>query len=111
MATTTDLSKFGFRELKMAAELLTAYCEQGAPGYFDRDGVTVMMNTNSGYVFLTNAEFDVAMMNGDKLESFFTCPNCGSEGFADEIHEGEDQVELPADCWDYLCEIGAWEAR
>ena len=109
--TTTDLAKFGHREREMAAELLAALSTQGAPEHFDTAGVTVMMNMHSGYVFLTNEDFDVAMMNGDKLESFFTCPNCGSEGFADEIHEGEDQLELPADCWDYLCDIGAREAR
>ena len=29
MTTTTDLKEFGFRELKMAAEHLQAYCERG----------------------------------------------------------------------------------
>lgn len=88
--TTTDLSKFGARERAMAAELLTA-ANDGFPRDFNDDGVTVMMNTNSGNVFLTNSDYQVAMMNGDKLESFYSCPQCGEEGFFDEIEDhGED---------------------
>ena len=51
MSTTTDLSKFGWREKKMAAELLTIMCEQGLPDDFNDDEVVVMMNTYSGNVF------------------------------------------------------------
>ena len=100
--TTTDLSDFGYRELAMAGKLLTAYAhERKGPEDFEPDGVTVMMNTSSGNVFLTNSEHQVAMMNGDKLESFYTCPECGHEGFKDEMqHEGD------AECARYLREIG-----
>ena len=80
---TSDLSKFGFRELKMAADLLAAYCEN--PSDFLDDGLTVMLNTHSGYVFLTDEDFNVAMMNGDRLEQFHTCFECGAEGFAEEL--------------------------
>ena len=95
MRTTTDLTDFGFHELRMAAELLTAYCEQ--PPKFLTDGVRTMMNTHSGFVFLTDEDFNVAMMNGDKLEQFFSCPECGAEGFA------EDMSNKPC-CRDYLGE-------
>ena len=89
---TSDLSRFGPRERGMAARLLTASTEHGFPSDFDDDGVTVMMNTNSGYVFLTNAGCEVAMMNGDRLESFYNCGYCGHEGFADEFeHEAENR--------------------
>jgi hypothetical protein len=102
--TTTDLSKFGWRERKMAAELLTASCEQGLPDDFEDDAVTIMMNMNSGNVFLTNADFQVAMMNGDKLESFYSCPECGHEGFKEDMaHDGG------AECQRYLRDIGAIE--
>lgn len=98
--TTTDLSEFGYRERKMAAELLTASCK-GLPDDFDDDGVTVMMNKNSGNVFLTNSDFQVAMMNGENLESFYSCPECGHEGFKDEMqHDGD------VECRRYLREIG-----
>lgn len=83
MSTTTDLSEFGFRELKMAAELLSAYCE--SPPDFLSNDVCVMFNSYSGYVFLTDEDFKVAMMNGEKLEQFHTCPECGGEGFAEEM--------------------------
>ncbi|PQA86027.1 hypothetical protein [Hyphococcus luteus] len=95
---TTDLSRFGFRELKMAARLLAAYCE--SPPDFLGDGVTVMMNMHSGYVFLTDEDFNVAMMNGDTLEQFHSCPECGAEGFAEELTESNDC------CIEYLREIG-----
>jgi hypothetical protein len=84
---TTDLSRFGFRELKMAAELLAAYCESSHD--FLGNGVTVMFNTQSGCIFLTDEDFNVGMMNSDQLEQFHTCFECGAEGFADEF-EGHD---------------------
>ena len=87
MTTTTDLSDFGFRELRLAAELLTAYCEN--PPACLGDGICLMMNTTSGYVFLTDEDFNVAMMNGDKLEQFHSYPECGAEGFADELPESD----------------------
>ncbi len=103
--TTTDLSQFGYRERKLAAEILTASVEQGFPDDFTDDGVTVMMNMNSGNVFLTNDEFQVAMMNGDKLESFYSCPMCGHEGFAEDMPHGEGDKE----CQRYLRDIGVVE--
>jgi hypothetical protein len=99
--TTTDLSEFGWRERKMAAELLTASCEQGLPEDFEDDAITIMMNRKSGNVFLTNSEFQVAMMNGEKLESFYSCPQCGHEGFKEDMeHDGN------AECARYLRDIG-----
>ena len=87
MCTTTDLKDFGFRELKMAAELLQAYC-QSPPDYLG-DGVHLMMNSYSGCVFLTDEDFNVAMMNGDDLEQFHSCPECGAEGFAEDLPDNE----------------------
>jgi hypothetical protein len=46
-----------------------------------------MFNTHSGNVFLTNAEFQVVMMNGDKLESFYTDFETGEEGFKEELSD------------------------
>jgi len=83
--TTTDFSEFGWRERKMASELLNASCEKGFPQDFEDNEVQIMMNKNSGNVFFTNSEYQVAMMNGDDLESFYTLPYGGVEGFADEL--------------------------
>jgi hypothetical protein len=89
---TNDLSRFGFRELKMAAELLTAYTTGGKPDFLG-DGVAVWMNSLSGNVFLSDEDFNVGMMNGDKLEQFHSCPNCGHEGFAENIEGGWNEEE------------------
>lgn len=98
MMTTTDLREFGYRELKMAAELLSAYCEN-APEFLG-EGVHLMMHTHSGYVFLTDEDCNVAMMNGGKLEQWHSCPECGTEGFAEDMPENEC-------CQAYLREAGA----
>jgi hypothetical protein len=102
MSTTTDLSEFGYRELDMAADLLKAASNGQLPDDFDDDGMTVMMNMDSGNVFLTNSDYQVAMMNGDTLESFYSCPICGHEGFAEDMEHGEDDEE----CQEYLRDIG-----
>lgn len=46
-----------------------------------------MMNTHSGNVFLTNADFQVAVMNGDNLEIFYTDFETGEEGFKEDLSE------------------------
>lgn len=85
--TTTDLTQFGYRERKLAEELLHAWNENGLPEDFHDENVTIMMNQYSGNVFLTNDEFQVAMMNGDSLESFYSCPECGHEGFKEDFDD------------------------
>ncbi|MDO8526765.1 MAG: hypothetical protein Q7T03_03645 [Deltaproteobacteria bacterium] len=100
--TTTDFSKFGSRERKMTEDLLKAWREQGLPEDFYGDEVAVMLNTHSGCVFLTNADFQVAMMNRDNLESFYSCPICGQEGFKQEMQHNESNEE----CQEYLRELG-----
>ena len=87
----------------MAEELLKAWREQGLPDDFYDDQVTITCNTHSGCVFLTNADFQVAMMNGDRLESFYFCPICGHEGFRKEMNHNECNSE----CQDYLRDIRA----
>ena len=99
--TTTDFAKFGWRERGMAADLLKASCEKGFPEDFEDNEVTIMMNQNSGNVFFTNAEYQTCMMNGDDLESFYSCPICGHEGFLDEMDHNEDDEE----CQEYLSDI------
>lgn len=100
--TTTDLSKFGNREKRIAGTLLIAMCEQGLPDDFEDDEVIVMFNTYSGSVFLTNSEYQTAMMNCGRLESWYSCPYCGHEGFKEDMeHEAQDE-----ECTRYLTDIG-----
>ena len=88
--TTTKLSDFGIRERQLAQELLNAWNEQGLPDDFYPDQVEIIMNRHSGFVFLTNSEYQVAMMNGDRLESFYVTPYDGIEGFLEELLEQVD---------------------
>ena len=87
---TTDLSEFGYREIKMAAELLTAYTAPGFSNDFLGDGITLNLNNNSGYVFLIDEDYNCGMVNDatGKLEQFFSCGECGEEGFKDDLIEG-----------------------
>ena len=89
----------------MAEELLKTWREKGLPDDFDDDEVTIAFNTNSGYVFLTNSDFQAAMMNGDDLELWHNCPYCGHEGFKEDMeHDPKDE-----ECTRYLKEIGVIE--
>ena len=98
---TTDLSKFGYREYDMAADLLKALSEGNILDDFNGDEIQLMFNPSSGFVFLTNSEYQVAMMNDDKLESFYSCPICGHEGFLEDMEHNEDDGE----CQEYLKQI------
>lgn len=88
--TTTNLADFGSCERWMLVELLTAWDKQGLPDDFDQSEVVPMMNRNSGYVFLVNDDFQCAMMNGDKLEMWHYCVNCGHEGFHEDCQLNDE---------------------
>ena len=72
-------------ERKEVLKIMQAWDEHGLPNDFGGDNVRFAYNRNSGYVFLVNEEYQCAMMNGDKLESFYSSPYDGHEGFLDEL--------------------------
>ena len=78
---TENLADFGSRERAMAGELLSA----DLPRNFNAVGVRVAMNMNSGYVFLVNDDYQVAMMNGYHMAIFHTTPYHGHEGFLEDL--------------------------
>ncbi len=80
--STVDLSQFGYREIDIAGRLLAAYLDNV---FILGDGVQISFNTYSGNVFLMDEDYNVAMFNGEKLEKFYTCSNCGYEGFAGDF--------------------------
>mgnify|MGYP003113101840 CR=1 FL=1 len=84
---TQDLSQFGYREKEEAATLLQAQGSHRDDTQFLGDGVNVEFNPMSGYVFLVDEDYHVAMMNGDRLEDFHTCFDCGGEGLASDFIE------------------------
>ena len=84
---TTDLTKFGYRELKMARDLLTGLLEKNDTRFLS-DGVQIAFNTHSGNVFLTDEEYNVAMLTDDGvLEDWFTTPYEGHEGFLADLKD------------------------
>ena len=89
---TSDLSRFGYREKEMASELLKAHCssEHDITKQLGSD-VRVYMNTHSGYMFLSDGDYNVAMMNGDYLEDVLVCSECGNEGFVEEIEDSDNE--------------------
>jgi len=87
---TSDMSEFGAREIDEMITILDTKVSQGLPEDFYDDGLTIMFNKMSGYVFLINSDYQVCMMNGNSLEMFHTCSNCGNEGFKEEIADEND---------------------
>jgi len=78
---TQDLSEFGFIERQEAGRLLGALGTHHDKTDNMGDGVKVEFNPMSGNVFLVDEDYNVAMMNGHDLETFYSCPQCGNEGF------------------------------
>jgi hypothetical protein len=93
---------FGLLELKELTKILNALIKDGPPSDFYMSGMHPMFNMNSGNVFLTNEDYQVAMLNGDKLESFYSCPICGHEGFREDMSHGEDDEE----CREFVLSLG-----
>lgn len=89
MENTQDLAKLGYREIDQLADLLKAYAKNGAD--FLGDNVQWEYNPTSDSLFLIDEDYNVAVMNGDKLEQWHSCAYCGHEGFAEDFeHEPED---------------------
>lgn len=92
--TTSDLSKFGRRELELFRALLNLWLDKGLPSEFHSDGVVPMLNTSSGYVFLTNSDYQVCMeAPSGELELWHYLPYSGEEGFLVDFEGREDLNE------------------
>jgi len=98
MNNTQDLSNFGYVEIDEAIKLLKEYKNHksilGAM-------VQIEFNPNSGNVFLIDNNYDTAMMNGDVLDRWYSCPVCGHEGFINNMDHRKDDEE----CQAYVAEI------
>jgi hypothetical protein len=105
---TEDLADFGIKELHEAGELLRMLKTDEDSTQRLGDGVKIFFNRDSGNVFLSDADYNVAMVNQATgvLEDFYSCPECGHEGFLDEMwHKGNKG------CKEYLKDIGAVNKR
>jgi hypothetical protein len=92
---------WGYRELDIAAKLLDKYSDRPTESGIEGD-LKLGLNTSSGCVFLFDDDGNTAAMNGDKLEPWYSCPECGHEGFK------EDMAHVPEGdgCVEYLASIG-----
>ena len=97
---TENLADFGARERHLASELLKAEL----PENFYDQGVRVAFNALSGYVFLVNDDYQVAMFNGDKLAIHHTTGYSGLEGFIDELLDEYNPNDINSDDADYIVE-------
>ena len=82
MNNTQDLSQFGDRELRIAIRLLRLIREQN----FLTTGIHIEFNPSSGFVFLTDDDFNVGVLNSDNsgILQFLNCAECGYEGTAED---------------------------
>lgn len=107
--TTTNLADFGMREIEELRDILTAWLDHGLPDDFYEEGVVPMFNRNSGNVFLTNSDYQVAMLADGKLESWYYTPYSGYEGFLDDLVDmyNEDPESWDEEDIEYLRDLGA----
>ena len=92
---TQDLSKLGYREIDLLADLLKAYSDAEWNSKDDElgDEVKWEYNPNSDNLFLVDEYYRVAMINDDgKLENWLNCGNCGKEGFRSEVDFCDDST-------------------
>ena len=80
------------RERHMLIDIMHALGEHGLPDDFCDEGVKPAFNKNSGLVFLVNSEHQACMMNGDRLESWYSTPYEGREGFFEDLVEEYDDM-------------------
>ena len=71
--------------------------------HYFTDGLTLNMNTNSGYVFLSNEDYQCFMMNGHNLEQFHSTPYGGVEGFFEDLVDQWEHLE--DEDQDYVLEV------
>lgn len=102
---TENLADFGARERHLASELLKAEL----PENFYDQGVRVAFNASSGYVFLVNDDYQVAMFNGDKLAIHHTTSYSGLEGFIDELLDEYNPNDINSDDADYIVDYAEIE--
>ena len=66
----------------------------------------IMHNTESGMTFLTNSEYQVAVLVDGKLESWYFTPYEGHEGTLDELLEKvEDKEITEVDDLEYIADL------
>ncbi len=78
---------FGYVELAEAGRLLTVYKTHHDKTENMGDEVALEFNPNNGNVFLVDGNYNVAMMQGNELADWYSCPQCGNEGFSGDEYD------------------------
>lgn len=108
-AYTENLSDFGYVELDDAIKILNSLKEYGLPDGFEDSNVRLAFNSNSGYVFLTNDDYQVCMSDdGKELYIWHETPS-GFEGSLEDLVQEyqEDPEGWEDDDIEYLRDWGA----
>ena len=103
---TENLADFGYRELYMVKDILTAWLDgNGLPDDFEDEGVRFAFNANSGNVFLVNDENQVAMEADGQLYSWYWLGYHGYEGFLEDLLNLYDNGDIESEDWEELANI------
>ena len=84
---TRRLLDFGPKQLRLAGKLLSAIGTIHDRTLRLKTSVTPEWNPSSGYVYLVDESFNVAMFDGDFLSDWYVCPVCSNEGFLGSFRE------------------------
>jgi hypothetical protein len=77
----------------MASDILRALDRDGLPATMESDGLRIYLNRDSGYVFLSDSDYNVAVVDGSRLVGHYSSPYDGHEGTFSEL------VEILDDTW------------
>ena len=110
-----NLANFGGRELELAADLMRSYARAGQhrdgkqynqlPESWCDDGVKLAFNPNSGFVFLSNEEYQALVDTDDGVAMWYFTPYYGVEGTLEEVADAfiydatDDGKMLPPELW------------
>ena len=75
------------RERCMLIDIMRAWGDSGLPEDFGDTNVRPAFNRSSGLVFLVNEDHQVCMLRDGKLESWYSSPVQGKEGFFSDLAE------------------------
>lgn len=74
------------RETEIVQKLRLAQKQQGFPRDFCDIQVTLVVNISLNTAFFTNSKYQVVMLNGAKLESWYYLPSTKTHGFARDLY-------------------------
>ena len=109
MTYTENLADLGYRERAEFIEILKLWQRDGLPSSFWEGDVKLGYNSASGFVFLTNNEYQTCMRREDALEMWYVLTHSGEEGFLGDLLE-EWEV-LHEEDQDYLCDVARNEDK